>query len=153
MTNPLNKVPRVNLPRDGGTMLDIQSLEAKWLVIFFYPKDSSSSCTAEAVGFSAIYDQFTALGAQVIGISKDSLSNHEKFIAKYDLKMPLLSDEKGTVCESFGVWKEKKMYGKTYMGIERSTFLINTNGQIIQEWRKVRVKNHPETVLQVVKNQ
>ena len=122
--------PAVVLPRDGGTALDISKLRPDWVVLFFYPRDDTSGCTKEALAFTALQADFAALGAQVVGISKDSVASHDKFVAKYQLTIPLLSDENDTVCETFGVWKEKSMYGKTYMGIERSTFLIDQDGQI-----------------------
>ena len=143
--------PTVALPRDGGSVLDISNLRPDWVVLFFYPRDNTSGCTKEALAFTALQADFAALDTQVIGISKDSVSSHDKFVAKYQLTVPLLSDESDTVSEAFGVWKEKSMYGKTYMGIERSTFLINGTGQIVCEWRKVKVPGHAETVLQALK--
>ena len=144
--------PAVVLPRDGGTALDISKLRPDWVVLFFYPRDDTSGCTKEALAFTALQADFAALGAQVVGISKDSVASHDKFVAKYQLTIPLLSDENDTVCETFGVWKEKSMYGKTYMGIERSTFLIDRDGQIAKEWRKVKVLGHAEAVLQTLKD-
>jgi peroxiredoxin Q/BCP len=150
LAGPSAAAPDVSLPRDGGTALDISSLRPDWVVLFFYPKDTTSGCTTEAVAFSALQGAFAALGTQVIGISKDSVHSHDKFVAKQALTVPLLSDENDSVSESFGTWKEKKMYGKSYMGIERLTFLINTAGQIVREWRKVKVPGHGEAVLQAV---
>ena len=144
--------PAVVLPRDGGTALDISKLRPDWVVLFFYPRDDTSGCTKEALAFTALQADFAALGAQVVGISKDSVASHDKFVAKYQLTIPLLSDENDTVSETFGVWKEKSMYGKTYMGIERSTFLIDQDGQIAKEWRKVKVPGHAEAVLQTLKD-
>ena len=144
--------PTVALPRDGGTVLDISNLRPDWVVLFFYPRDDTSGCTKQALAFTALQADFAALSAQVIGISKDSVTSHDKFVTKYQLTIPLLSDESGTVSEAFGVWKEKSMYGKTYMGIERSTFLINADGQIVSEWRKVKVPGHVEAVLQALKD-
>ena len=144
--------PAVVLPRDGGTALDISKLRPDWVVLFFYPRDETSGCTKEALAFTALQAEFAALGAQVVGISKDSVASHDQFVAKYQLTIPLLSDENDTVCETFGVWKEKSMYGKTYMGIERSTFLIDRDGQIAKEWRKVKVPGHAEAVLQTLKD-
>lgn len=123
----------------------------KALIIYFYPKDDTSGCTKEAQEFSALAPQFAAAGAVVVGISRDSEKSHNKFIAKYDLKVALGSDESGAVCEDFGVWVEKSMYGKKYMGIERSTFLINPAGEIAQVWRKVKVPGHAAEVLAAVK--
>ena len=144
--------PTVALPRDGGTVLDISNLRPDWVVLFFYPRDDTSGCTKQARAFTALQADFAALNTQVIGISKDSVTSHDKFVTKYQLTIPLLSDESGTVSEAFGVWKEKSMYGKTYMGIERSTFLINADGQIVSEWRKVKVPGHVEAVLQALKD-
>ena len=144
--------PTVALPRDGGTVLDISNLRPDWVVLFFYPRDDTSGCTKQALAFTALQSDFAALNTQVIGISKDSVTSHDKFVTKYQLTIPLLSDESGTVSEAFGVWKEKSMYGKTYMGIERSTFLINADGQIVSEWRKVKVPGHVEAVLQALKD-
>ena len=144
--------PTVALPRDGGTVLDISNLRPDWVVLFFYPRDDTSGCTKQALAFTALQADFAALNTQVIGISKDSVTSHDKFVTKYQLTIPLLSDESGTVSEAFGVWKEKSMYGKTYMGIERSTFLINADGQIVSEWRKIKVPGHVEAVLQALKD-
>ena len=144
--------PTVALPRDGGTVLDISNLRPNWVVLFFYPRDDTSGCTKQALAFTALQADFAALNTQVIGISKDSVTSHDKFVTKYQLTIPLLSDESGTVSEAFGVWKEKSMYGKTYMGIERSTFLINADGQIVSEWRKVKIAGHVEAVLQALKD-
>jgi peroxiredoxin Q/BCP len=144
--------PTVALPRDGGTLLDISNLRPDWVVLFFYPRDDTSDCTKQALAFTALQADFAALNTQVIGISKDSVTSHDKFVTKYQLTIPLLSDESDTVSEAFGVWKEKSMYGKTYMGIERSTFLINADGQIVSEWRKVKVPGHVEAVLQALKD-
>ena len=144
--------PTVALPRDGGTVLDISNLRPDWVVLFFYPRDDTSGCTKQALAFTALQADFAALNTQVIGISKDSVTSHDKFVTKYQLTIPLLSDESGTVSEAFGVWKEKSMYGRTYMGIERSTFLINADGQIVSEWRKVKVPGHVEAVLQALKD-
>ena len=144
--------PTVALPRDGGTVLDISNLRPDWVVLFFYPRDDTSGCTKQALAFTALQADFAALNTQVIGISKDSVTSHDKFVTKYQLTIPLLSDKSGTVSEAFGVWKEKSMYGKTYMGIERSTFLINADGQIVSEWRKIKVPGHVEAVLQALKD-
>jgi peroxiredoxin Q/BCP len=120
-------------------------------VLFFYPRDDTSGCTKENEAFTALQSEFAALGVKVYGISKDSLASHEKFMAKKNLTVPLLSDEGSDVCEKFGVWKEKSMYGKKFMGIERSTFLIDADGRIAQEWRKVKVPGHAEAVLEAAR--
>lgn len=142
--------PKVSLPRDGGGTFDLSELSGRPVVLFFYPKDDTSGCTKEAVGFSERIGAFEALGAAVVGISKDSVASHDKFRDKHGLKMPLLSDEDGAVCEQFGVWVEKSMYGRKYMGIERSTFLIGEDGVIRQVWRKVKVPGHVEAVLKAL---
>lgn len=151
MSNTPYPAPEVNLPRDGGEMLSIADFRPKNVVLFFYPKDNTPGCTKEAIGFTEALAEFEAANTVVIGVSKDSLKAHGKFIEKQSLGMPLLSDEEGDVCERFDVWKEKSMYGKTYMGIERSTFLIDGNGQVVQEWRKVKVPGHVEEVLGAAK--
>ena len=143
--------PTVALPRDGGTVLDISNLRPDWVVLFFYPRDDTSGCTKQALAFTALQADFAALNTQVIGISKDSVTSHDKFVTKYQLTIPLLSDESGTVSEAFGVWKEKSMYGKTYMGIERATYLIDETGKIARIWRKVKVPGHVDEVLEAVK--
>ena len=144
--------PDFTLPRDGGGEVTLSAQRPKKVVLYFYPKDDTSGCTKEAQGFTEAKEQFDAAGAVVIGISKDSAAKHDKFIAKYDLDVILASDEDGTVCEAYGVWVEKQMYGKSYMGIERSTFLIDGDGTIVQEWRKVKVPGHVDAVLDAVKN-
>lgn len=144
------KPPNFILPRDGKGTLSSGDYNGCTLVIFFYPKDNTAGCTKQAIAFTRSLDDFKIAGAAVIGVSKDSVAKHDKFIAKHSLKTPLLSDSTGEMCENFGVWKEKSMYGKTYMGIERTTFLIDGNGIIRQIWRKVRVDGHVETVLNAV---
>ena len=143
--------PDFTLPRDGGDTVTLSELTGKIVVLFFYPRDDTSGCTKESIGFSEHLQEFTDNGAVVFGVSKDSIKSHDKFVAKHGLTVPLLSDENGTVCEDYGVWVEKKMYGKTYMGIERSTFLIDEGGKIAQIWRKVKVPGHVEAVLESVK--
>lgn len=139
--------PDVHFTLPDGTKRAIADYRGKALVLYFYPKDDTSGCTKEAQEFSALSGEFAAAGAQIVGISKDSEKSHAKFIAKYDLTVGLGSDESGDVCEAFGVWVEKAMYGKKYMGIERSTFLIDADGKIAQVWRKVKVPGHAATVL------
>jgi len=118
---------------------------------FLYPRDDTSGCTKEAVAFSGLQSEFDAAGATVIGISKDSVASHEKFRDKHDLTVPLLSDAEDAICEAYGVWTEKNMYGKKFMGIERSTFLIDGTGRIARVWRKVKVPGHAEEVLEAVR--
>jgi thioredoxin-dependent peroxiredoxin len=144
---PGAKAPQVALPRDGGGALDLSDLAGRKIVLYFYPKDDTSGCTLQAIEFSARIQAFDAAGATVVGISKDSAAKHDKFKAKHGLGLALLSDEAGDVCERYGVWKEKSMYGRRYMGIERSTFLIDGEGVVRQVWRNVKVPGHVEEVL------
>jgi peroxiredoxin Q/BCP len=145
------KSPNFSLPRDGEGTLNLADYKGQALVIFFYPKDDTSGCTKEAIEFTQLSDTFKTIGANIVGVSKDTVAKHDKFVAKYYLKIPLLSDTTGQMCESFGVWKEKSMYGRTYMGIERTTFLIDAEGVICALWNKVRVKGHAEAVLEAMK--
>jgi len=144
-------IPDFRLPSDEDTIVSPASLKGKTTILYFYPKDDTSGCTKQAIAFSQLHTEFEAENAIVIGVSKDKISSHKKFRAKYDLKLLLLSDFENHVAESFGVWVEKSMYGKKYMGIERSTFVIDTNGVIAQIWRKVKVEAHAEEVLKVVR--
>ena len=150
MNNLPYPAPQVHLPRNGGYSLNLADLRPAKVVLFFYPRDNTSSCTVEAKTFTSFLSQFEALNTRVIGISKDTIKSHDKFVSKHNLKVPLLSDENNNVCESFNVWKEKSMYGKTYMGIERSTFIINGKGLVVKEWRKVKVSGHVNEVLQEI---
>ena len=143
--------PDFTLPRDGGEEVSLSQFKGKAVVLFFYPRDDTPGCTKESIGFSEAKADFDAAGAVVLGVSKDSVASHEKFIAKRDLTMPMLSDEHGTTCEDYGVWKEKSMYGKKFMGIERSTFLIDGEGKIARAWHKVKVPGHVDEVLAAVK--
>lgn len=142
-----DSLPTFNLPTIEGESLTSAELSGVWSVIYFYPKDNTPGCTNEAIDFSTRMEKFRKLGVRVIGVSKDSPKKHANFIEKHDLKVDLISDEDGELCEAFGVWVEKKNYGRTYMGIERSTFLFNPDGKLVEVWRKVRVKDHAETVL------
>ena len=121
------------------------------LVLYFYPKDDTPGCTREAQDFTALADEFAAAGATVVGVSRDEARKHDKFIAKYDLKVPLVSDSDGAISDAFGTWGEKSMYGRTYMGMERSTFLIDGRGRVVKEWRKVKVPGHAQAVLDAVR--
>lgn len=153
MTNRLekgDKVPQLSLPATDQQTVDLSSPSAAGHVLFFYPKDNTPGCTTEAKAFTELRDQFDALGYSVIGISRDSLASHERFREKQDLRITLASDEDGKASEAFGVWVEKKMYGKTFMGVERSTFVIGKDGTVEALWRKVRVKGHAETVLEEI---
>ena len=129
----------------------VKDYAGRKLVLYFYPKDDTSGCTREAQDFTALANDFAAAGAVIVGISKDSLASHKKFQAKYDLKVALGSDAEGGVCEAFGTWVEKSMYGRTYMGIERATFLIGADGTIARIWRKVKVPGHAAEVLEAAK--
>ena len=143
--------PDVILPNESGDIIDIKDFRPKMVILFFYPRDNTSGCTREAKDFTENIRIFNDLNTKVFGISKDSIKSHEKFIKKHNLKIPLLSDEERSVCEDFDVWREKSMYGKIYMGIERSTFIIDGSGSVTHEWRKVKVANHVEEVLEVIK--
>ena len=143
--------PDVILPNETGDIIDIKDFRPNMVVLFFYPRDNTSGCTREAKDFTENTELFNNLNINVFGISKDSITSHEKFVKKQNLTVPLLSDEAGSVCEDFGVWKEKSMYGKIYMGIERSTFIIDGSGSVTHEWRKVKVANHVAEVLETVK--
>lgn len=153
MTQPTigQTAPQISLPRDGGDVVNLSDFAGKKVVLYFYPKDDTPGCTKEAIGFTENVDAFAALDTVILGVSKDSLKKHDKFVAKHALKIALLSDEEGDVCERYGTWVEKSMYGKTYMGIERATFLIGTDGKIAQVWNKVRVPGHVDAVLEAVR--
>ena len=142
--------PDFTLPRDGGGTVTLSDLRPGKVVVYFYPKDDTSGCTLEALDFTARAADFAAAGATVIGISKDSVKAHDKFVAKHGLGVILGSDEGTSTCEDYGVWAEKSMYGKTYMGIERSTFLIDGTGRVARVWPKVKVKGHVDEVLAAV---
>lgn len=141
-----DKAPAFTLPTDGDGKFALTKAEGP-VVLYFYPKDDTPGCTTEAINFTAALPKFKKLGVEIVGASKDTVAKHDKFIAKHDLGVTLVSDEEGKLCEKYGVWVEKKNYGRTYMGIERSTFLIDSKGKIAQIWRKVRVKNHVDNVL------
>ena len=145
--NPGDRAPGFDLPTDGGGRARLADYAGSRLVLYFYPKDDTSGCTAEAVGFSANIEAFRAAGVQVLGVSKDSPKSHDKFKAKYGLDLRLAADEDGKTVEAYGVWVEKSMYGRKYMGIERATFLIDPSGTIQADWRKVKVTGHVEAVL------
>ena len=138
------------LPKDNEGIVTRESLKGKTIILYFYPKDDTTGCTAQAIAFSNLKPDFDALGALVIGVSKDTLASHKKFREKYSLTIDLASDFERQTAESFGVWVEKSMYGRKYMGMDRSTFLIDGDGIITQIWRKVKVAGHAEEVLRVV---
>ena len=143
--------PDFDLPTDGGGRVRLADYAGRPLVLYFYPKDDTSGCTKEALAFAEAYADFRAAGAEVLGISKDSVASHETFKAKHGLPFPLASDESGSVVESYGAWGEKSMYGRTYMGIDRSTFLIGPDGRLSRVWRKVKVPGHVSEVLGAVR--
>jgi len=150
MTDIGQQAPDFTLPRDGGGTITLSELRPKPVVLYFYPKDDTSGCTLEAQDFTSHLDEFAKAGAVVLGVSKDTVAKHDKFRDKHDLKIALLSDSENDLCERYGVWVEKNMYGRTYMGIERATFLIGPDGTIENIWRKVKVKGHVEQVLAAV---
>lgn len=143
--------PDFTLPRDGGANITLSALKPGKVVLYFYPKDDTPGCTLEAQDFTARLADFTAAGTTVIGVSKDSVKAHDKFCKKHGLSIILASDEEGHTCEDYGVWVEKSMYGKTYMGVERTTFLIDGTGKVAQVWNKVSVKGHADEVLAAAK--
>jgi len=142
--------PGFTAPRDGGEIVSLSDYAGQVVVLYFYPKDDTPGCTKEAIGFSELIEDFEAANAVVIGVSRDTAKKHEKFRDKHDLKVILVSDEDGTITEDYGVWVEKSMYGKKFMGIERSTFVIKADGEIARAWHKVKVKDHVAEVLQAV---
>ena len=143
--------PDFTLPVTGGHDVTLSALAGAPVVLFFYPRDDTPGCTTESKGFSESLADFEAAGAKVFGISRDTMAKHDKFTAKHGLTVPLLSDTDGAVTESYGVWVEKSMYGKTSMGIERATYLIGADGKIAQVWRKVKVPGHVDEVLEAVR--
>ena len=145
-----SKVPSLKAATSAGDTIDLGA-PGRPLVLYFYPKDDTSGCTREAQDFTALAGDFAKVGVKVVGVSRDPMKRHDKFIAKYDLKVPLISDEDGAISETFGTWVEKSMYGRKYMGMERSTFLIGGNGKVVRVWRKVKVPGHAEAVLEAAK--
>jgi peroxiredoxin Q/BCP len=139
--------PKATFERSDGTRGSFADYLGKPLVVYFYPKDDTPGCTTEAKDFSALAADFAAAGVAVVGVSKDTTASHAKFAKKHALSIELVSDTDGSLCDAFGVWVEKSMYGKTYMGIERATFLIGADGRIAEVWHKVKVKGHAESVL------
>ena len=144
-------LPDLTLTASDGSDLPLKTLVGAPLVLYFYPKDDTPGCTREAQDFSAEADAFAALGAKVLGVSKDPPAKHQKFTAKYDLKVALATDAEGEVMEAFGAWVEKSMYGKKYMGIERSTYLFDASGKLVRAWPKVKVPGHAAEVLAAVR--
>jgi peroxiredoxin Q/BCP len=151
MIEPGANAPDFTLPRDGGGTVSLSEMAGRTVVLYFYPRDDTPGCTKEAIAFTEAADDFEAAGATVIGVSKDSVAKHDKFVAKHGLGVILASDAEGSTCEDYGVWVEKNMYGKKSMGVERATFLIGPNGVVRQVWRKVKVPGHAEAVLAAVR--
>ena len=142
-----DKAPDFALPADDGGKIALKDLKGKAVVLYFYPKDDTSGCTVEACAFRDAFPDFSKVKAEIVGISRDSVKSHDKFKAKHELPFTLASDEDGKVCEAYGTWVEKSMYGRKYMGIERATFLIDRHGVIRNVWRKVKVPGHAAEVL------
>jgi thioredoxin-dependent peroxiredoxin len=147
-----DKAPSFTLPSDGGGTVSLNDFKGRTVVLYFYPKDDTSGCTAEACAFRDALPDFSKAKAEVIGVSRDPVKKHDRFKEKYGLNFPLGSDEDGKVCEAYGSWVEKSMYGRKYMGIERSTFLIDRSGVIRAVWRKVKVPGHADEVLEAVQD-
>jgi len=145
-------LPDVGLALPDGGSINLRDYAGAPLVLYFYPKDDTAGCTREAQDFSQHYEEFRASGAEVLGVSRDTPAKHRKFIDKYGLSVPLASDDKDQAMAAFGVWVEKKLYGKAYMGIDRSTFLFDSSGTLVRAWRKVRVPGHVEEVLAAVRH-
>ena len=148
--NEGDKAPDFSLPSDGGGTVSLKDFKGRKVLVYFYPKDDTSGCTAESCSFSENIKSFEKLNCAIIGISKDSVKSHDKFKAKYDLQFPLGSDENNDTCERYGVWAEKSMYGRKYMGIERTTFLIDETGKIEKIWHKVKVNGHTDEVMEAL---
>ena len=152
MANPLqagDKAPNFSMPSTEGD-ISLKDFEGSYLVLYFYPRDNTPGCTTEEKDFTALVDEFGARNAKIVGVSRDSMTKHENFKAKQDLRVILASDEDGKTTESYGTWVEKNMYGKTHMGVARETFLIDPTGKIIKLWKKVRVKGHAQEVLEAL---
>ena len=147
-----DKAPDFTLPGDGGSEISLSALKGSKVVLYFYPKDDTSGCTKEAIAFNGLRKSFEKFGAVIIGVSPDSPKSHDKFKDKYDLDFPLASDETKAMLSDYGVWVEKSMYGLKYMGVERSTFLIDGKGKIAALWTKVKVDGHAEEVLKAAQS-
>ncbi|HVH37732.1 MAG TPA: peroxiredoxin [Sphingomicrobium sp.] len=150
MINEGDKAPALTVTASDGSTINLAA-PGQPLVLYFYPKDDTSGCTREAQDFTALAKEYAAAGARVVGLSRDPMKKHDKFIAKYDLKVPLVADEDGAVSDAFGTWVEKSMYGRKYMGMERATYLIGADGTVARAWRKVKVPGHAEDVLKAVR--
>ena len=141
-----DRAPAITVTSSDGSSIDI-SAPGQPLVLYFYPKDDTSGCTREAQDFTALAADFAKAGVKVVGVSRDPMKSHEKFIGKYGLAVPLVSDEDGRISEAFGTWVQKSMYGRKYMGMERATYLIGPDGRVLKAWRKVKVPDHAQMVL------
>jgi peroxiredoxin Q/BCP len=150
MVSEGDKAPAITVTATDGGNLNLAS-PGQPLVLYFYPKDDTSGCTREAQDFTALAPEFAKAGVKVVGVSRDSMKSHDKFIGKYGLVVPLVSDEDGRISDAFGTWVEKSMYGRKYMGMERATYLIGADGRILRAWRKVKVPGHAEEVLQAAR--
>ncbi len=146
-----DKIPSIQADLSGGGTVDLGS-PGRPFVVYFYPKDDTPGCTTEAKDFSQLANEFESAGVVVVGVSRDPMKKHDKFIAKHELAIPLASDEDGAISEAFGTWIEKSMYGRKYMGTERATFLIDANGKVLRAWRNVKVKGHADEVLAAAKD-
>jgi thioredoxin-dependent peroxiredoxin len=146
-----SKVPAITVSATDGSSVDLAA-PGQPLVLYFYPKDDTSGCTREAQDFTALAPEFAKAGVKIIGVSRDPMKRHEKFIGKYGLAVPLASDEDGRISGAFGTWVEKSMYGRKYMGMERATYLIGADGRVLKAWRKVKVPGHAEEVLKAAKD-
>lgn len=152
MLNTGDNAPEIELESDGGEIIRLSALKGKRVIVYFYPKDDTSGCTKQAIAFTEKSPEFSKLGVHIIGVSPDDVASHVKFKSKHNLNIQLAADTQKTVCEAYGVWKEKSMYGRKYMGVERSTFLIDAAGKIAHVWRKVRVPGHVDEVLETVQS-
>ena len=150
MINEGDKAPAINVTASDGSKVDLAA-PGQPLVLYFYPKDDTSGCTREAQDFTALARDYAKAGVRVVGISRDPMKSHKKFIGKYGLAVPLVSDEDGRISEAFGTWVEKSMYGRKYMGMERATYLIGADGRVLRAWRKVKVPGHAEEVFVAAK--
>ena len=146
-----DQAPHLMASLSDGRSINLAAPDAP-LILYFYPKDDTSGCTREAQDFTALADDFAAAGAMVVGVSRDEMKKHDKFIAKYDLRVPLASDADGAISDAFGTWVQKSMYGRKYMGMERSTFLIDAAGRVAKVWRQIKVPGHAEAALAAARN-
>jgi thioredoxin-dependent peroxiredoxin len=150
MINQGDKTPAITITASDGSSVDLAA-PGKPLALYFYPKDDTSGCTREAQDFTGLAPEFQKAGVRVIGVSRDAMKSHEKFIGKYGLAVPLVSDEDGRISDAFGTWVEKSMYGRKYMGMERATYLIGADGRILKAWRRVKVPGHAKEVLKAAR--